>query len=128
MLAGTSERGQCPRCGAPWRRETTAHYEQPATRQRPTSTESRERYAGDTGGVGYRPEQVLSRVNTTTGWQPTCQCNEPEAVPQVVLDPFCGSGTTLAVARFHQRQAIGIELNASYAALVERRLAQGVLL
>jgi DNA modification methylase len=46
----------------------------------------------------------------------------------VVLDPFAGSGTTLAVARWHQRRAVGIELNPEYARLIEQRLAQGVLL
>lgn len=39
-----------------------------------------------------------------------------------VLDPFCGSGTALAVAVRLGRNAIGIELNAEYAALAEKRL------
>lgn len=45
----------------------------------------------------------------------------------VVLDPFLGSGTTLAVAVRHGRCGIGIECNPEYAALSERRveLARG---
>lgn len=42
----------------------------------------------------------------------------------VVLDPFLGSGTTLAVAKRHGRIGIGIESNAEYAALSERRIVR----
>jgi len=41
----------------------------------------------------------------------------------VVLDPFAGSGTTLAVAVAHGRKAIGIELSPKNVELVHRRLS-----
>jgi len=42
----------------------------------------------------------------------------------VVLDPFAGSGTTLAVANRLGRHAVGIELNPAYADLIRRRCQQ----
>ncbi len=59
----------------------------------------------------------------------------PEAIPErciragtrngdIVLDPFAGSGTTLAAAKRMGRQYVGIELNAEYLPLIEERLAK----
>ena len=40
----------------------------------------------------------------------------------VVLDPFCGSGTTGVVALRYHRDFLGIELNPEYAEMAERRI------
>jgi DNA modification methylase len=40
----------------------------------------------------------------------------------LILDPFCGSGTTLAVAVRLQRNAVGIELNPAYIELARKRI------
>lgn len=42
----------------------------------------------------------------------------------LVLDPFCGSGTTLAAARHLGRRYIGIDQNPNAIALCEKRLVQ----
>lgn len=56
----------------------------------------------------------------TTGWKPTCDCNDKTS-PGTVLDPFAGSGTTGAVAIELGRHAILIELNPKYIPLIEQR-------
>jgi len=60
----------------------------------------------------------------TLGYRPTCACGT-DPIPDLVLDPFAGSGTTLLVARKLGRNAIGIELSAEYVEMAKRRL--GVL-
>jgi site-specific DNA-methyltransferase (adenine-specific) len=40
----------------------------------------------------------------------------------IVLDPFCGSGSTLLAARNTGRDYVGIELNEEYAAIARQRL------
>jgi DNA modification methylase len=59
------------------------------------------------------------------GWS---DCGHDAYRPGVCLDPFCGSGTTLKVARDHARRGIGIDLSAAYLAIATRRLQQLSLL
>ena len=41
---------------------------------------------------------------------------------QIVLDPFCGSGSTLIAAKSLGREYIGFEANEEYAKIAEERL------
>src|SRR5262249_15708017 len=43
---------------------------------------------------------------------------------EIVLDPFAGSGTTLAVAKKLGRQYLGFELSPNYFAKIQKRLQQ----
>lgn len=54
--------------------------------------------------------------------EPCIKAGSPEG--GTVLDPFAGSGTTLAVAASLGRNAIGCELNPDYIALAEKRIAE----
>lgn len=98
IKAGTSEKGCCSECGAPWERDSL------------------------------------------TEWSPTCACNaacpgitlppdDPsyvpyEPVPCVVLDPFMGAGTTGVAAKNLGRFWLGMEVNAGYIEIANRRLAR----
>ncbi len=59
-----------------------------------------------------KPEALLARV--------ILAASRPD---DLVLDPFCGSGTTGAVARRLGRRFIGIERQSDYAAASEKRIA-----
>jgi DNA modification methylase len=115
IKAGTSARGCCSTCGAPWVRVTETTY----TPGGPNHTGNAQslRYIKDGERV---TSSYKTRHDVTTGWAPSCTHNA-ECVPATVLDPFVGSGTTCLVASRLQRDAIGIDLNTSYAEMAVER-------
>ena len=56
---------------------------------------------------GYFREYTFP-LRESVGWT-NCKCGA-EVIPSVVLDPFCGSGTTITVAQRMGRTGIGIDL------------------
>jgi DNA modification methylase len=121
IMAGTSERGACPECGAPWERVV----EKVDTGEKQKMPDGFDSKPGAHGTIhregrekGESDKPVLA--NKILGWRPTCECGG-EPVPCVVLDPFLGSGTTIKVAHDLGRDGIGIELNPDYCDMAEKR-------
>jgi DNA modification methylase len=131
ILAGTSARGCCAQCGAPWERITEkgavleewkkrcgadrmGYYRGLATKKFGAAR------AQDASAVKARILAGMREVRTV-GWRPACACKSSEPIPCTVLDPFAGSGTTGQVALQLGRRALLIELNPDYAALIRDR-------
>ena len=148
IKAGTSERGACKKCLAPWTRVVEKTFVQEGPQRNRGKQKSGDLHAksmtmGDKGFVGHNDV-------TTTGWTPTCTCfsftecrfptksngvvpdgafmDKPEAIPIpcTVLDPFSGAGTTALVAAKLGRDAIGIELNPEYVEMSRKRIVGGL--
>jgi DNA modification methylase len=105
----------------------------------------RERITGEDLPIGGRDSGNLERkladgtegrLNTHQGrafpWEPTAaategfsDCGHASYEKGTVLDPFAGSGTTLAIARDAGRAAIGIELQPEYPGPDPRALRAG---
>lgn len=116
IKASTSSHGCCEKCGAPWERTIE-------------KVERLEPYVytsigipGEGNGRGRRPGAMGNGLQITSlGWQATCDC-AAAVIPCTVLDPFAGSGTTIAVALNLGRTGIGIELNPEYIELAHKRI------
>lgn len=119
ILAGTSERGVCPQCGAPWARVVES--ESRPNADRGVQPDPRGGHRNPGGGVGSD-----ARAKAYNGWRATCSCEAGSPIPATVLDPFLGSGTALVVADRLARNGIGIELSSIYARMAERRLTRDV--
>ncbi len=128
IKAGTSERGCCTRCGAPWQRMVTRTSVRPAdyagkwSRALPQASGRRmvanvraRRQAGEDHDHPFPPPVTL-------GWKASC-AHSVGSVSCLVLDPFCGSGTTGLVARCLGRRFVGVELNPDYVEMARRRIA-----
>ncbi len=126
IKAGTSERGVCAECGAPWVRVVER-------RKNPTKSATGARMApiGPNGETDTRYRKHSGTIATppgeTVGWQPSCSCSAA-TVPATILDPFGGSMTSALVARELGRRSIMVELREAYCALGRNRLSQLSLL
>lgn len=118
IRAGTSERGCCATCGAPWERVVERGADE---RAQPIG----ERTMRWNAGPGNAPKKDGSFGNgrpvVSAGWRASCDHGD-DPVPCTVLDPFTGSGTTGRVALSLGRRFVGCELNPAYAKLAADRI------
>jgi len=121
IMIGSSAKGCCPHCLAPWVRVVESNgyskADKPSARKGADINPSNQGTAMRCVGCGHWSKE-------TTGWAASCQCphTEAETIPCRVLDPFSGSGTTGRVAFDLGRDYIGIDLNKEYEALARERI------
>ena len=120
IKAGTSEKGACPECGAPWERIIE---KEKAPRRSVDSRAAIEPYKNAQGNFATERWDEPDK-SKTIGWQPTCKCGHKETVPCVVLDNFGGSGTTKNVADRLGRRGVMCELKMEYIEMAKKRCHQ----
>lgn len=120
-------KAMCPRevcrtCGQPRRRITNVSYE---AHGNPV-----QQHREDTASADYPLQQRnqntqgmefgrATKTVDTLGWS---DCGHDDYRAGLVLDPFAGTGTTLAVAHGHSRDAIGIDIDSRNAELARDRV------
>lgn len=124
ILAGTSEKGCCPECGAPC--ERVIELGEPLREwQAACGADSLGGYSGQATkdyeqakaqDASATKARILAgmRERKTVDWVSTCDCDAGEPVPCTVLDPFGGSGTVSLVAQRLGRHSVYIDINRDY--------------
>ena len=116
IKAGTSAKGVCGECGAPWVRVVNRELQE----LRPGPKQPSDALARNNGrGIGGTVTKAAS--SETTGWRPTCD-HHAAVIPATCLDPFAGSGTVGLVADRLQRDAVLVEISEEYAVMARRRI------
>lgn len=120
ILLSTSDFGVCEFCGAPYRRLVRRQRMkdgQPIGQGKSYRSQSKSAPSSAQGDGHWR---YSTRVEHQ-GWQEGCECQAPRS-RALVLDPFCGSGTTGIEAVNHGRSFVGIEADESSFELSRDRL------
>ena len=114
ILAGTSEKGCCAKCGSQWER-IIERYDTGKTQKMADGWDTGNGGHGTIHRNGREKGETGKPIigSKTIGWQPTCKCDS-EIIPCTTLDPFFGSGTAGEVSYNLDRKFIGIELSKIY--------------
>jgi site-specific DNA-methyltransferase (adenine-specific) len=110
----------CTTCGEPSRRIVeTLNAGAALDYDRSRHDEQERRGNASETNAWKRATGAVSAAVETLGWT---DCGHDSFRPGRILDPFAGSGTTLAVATGHSRDAIGIDLDARNVDLAQQRV------
>lgn len=117
ILASTSGRGCCPACGDPWERMLER------SKEPEVHSWGKQRKILKIDRLGKTSSILTGRIypQKSVGWRPTCGCSAG-SVSCLVLDPFCGSGTTGVSAVNLHRRFLGIDNNEVYCRLARQRI------
>ncbi len=115
ILAGTSECGCCMVCARPYERVVVRVGGETNDKQETEDIRDRSFNWSRNGkpGCGSTMDGVIAS-RETVGWRKMCGCSTNKIIPCVVLDPFVGSGTTVATSLELGRTGIGIDLSEAY--------------
>lgn len=108
----------CRTCGEPSRRITDVTYVNAAGVEIDGEVWPSGMFDGNRGAHSHKTV-TATRQDTTVGWS---DCGHDDFRSGMVLDPFAGTGTTLAVAHGHGRDAIGIDIDEKSAELARDRV------
>ena len=114
ILAGTSEKGCCPRCAEPLQRIT----------ERTAMVINRSSRTHELGRTRTSGTMIEPPTSTTIDWQTSCGHDIRFPVPCVVFDPFIGSGTVGKVCERLGRRWAGLELSGDYITIARKRTSQ----
>lgn len=121
ILASTPEAGCCSACRRPWLRIVSKEFKPQAD----VSQEKAGRGHGDTKPADEMNRWDGSQRGTveikTIGWKQQCECPRAHAIPSIVFDPFCGSGTTGEVCQELGRAWLGCDLDPRNQILQDQR-------
>ena len=140
ILAATSSKGACAKCGTPWERVLSERKAPSKVYTGSRKPEEINPVGNHTQGIGQKYQDWLSKNPLhTIGWWPSCSCGGyrvrsvhsrrlsrhswyrqhwqgriefkwPKTIPCLTLDPFAGSGTVGKVAIELGRRAILCDL------------------
>lgn len=118
ILAGTSEKGHCPSCGAGWRRILKTN--DGDTIKANISLKRANTPGSKTSATSVFRTGKIS-VKHTAGWEASCDCGR-DPIPALVFDPFGGALTTALVAWENKRSALVCELYSEFIRMGKERL------
>jgi len=142
IKASTSEKGCCPKCGAPWARVIEQDHpigawgnhskdDEMGQHQTESRVDAQRLFPNDKKAqqdyVNHVHDHHTGNSTCTVDWRPTCSCDIGDPVSCRVLDPFSGAGTTSLAAERLGVDSIGIDTSAKYINISRDRLADDEL-